>query len=359
MIFNSIIKVIKKPEIGEALARVGKDSKASEDINASPFSAYYHAAVECLKELESDKPDGIDEYLNMIVENHVKGRLFKIQSRQFKEDFKELKDLCSTYRQLTVAEQTVELFTNDRQKILDIRALKEKMLNLNILSELLMFLKMLIPIIRRHNDRADLSNSDSATYSDIEADSIKADEIITLLANDFLSHLKQLGVKNNAELRDKFKIFSSLSIQEQLVELETLRKAELREAEIQLKLAEFQKVDGYYYLTNKKLRERSSNLIYLAKELADVLIDHDPVPINTIRSLIGLMQGVFWERTGQKASLPSMIDQYAADAVRVRAASSDLDKMGYKQESRLLKLLNLLDEIIDSGIFDDPESIQS
>lgn len=360
IIFASIARVFDRPEIRNALDNTYRGTSESVDhVQDSEYADIYHA-VELLDSLEEDSDDWqirMELMLNS-GSSSIRQRVGIGPGRKFRDEYNLLYQLATVYRKLWAVSNDIEQTRSAKAWLENERKAVQQQTANSLVSQAIDILNGNLNSVSDWHNLAVMSAQGIPEKSDeLWQRAIRADRIRHALAAGILRTLESSGQMDIDPSLKKALLDQDSNIFEGL--FESYKTEELLRQlgpEIDARLAEFNSIDGKYTISNKKLRERNPDLISLAKLLSDSLSEHEPIDDSTSRLLVGLMLGVYWERTGKDASNSQLIQEYLVDIHRLRQLGSELEYFGQRHESRLLKHINLLDELIDSGLFDDFEN---
>lgn len=348
-VLAGIYSCIKSPEI----LSVYNKAKIAHEYPDTEDKVMYHA-TRIIGDIHA-KNGGAADKLYILKNYHSTGRLLGIPSRSFRETHKVLSSLISTYESLVWADGVISDMSQRDSKFLTRRAKAVNTAADNLANRGLQTLEEFQgKIINLHNQRVrSPENNGSDSYDGIREETLGAELLVIKHAVSIAEGFDRLNIRINTKLRNRLEVLSGPTIHGQFQSLEQSRaKASRMEAAKDL-IKEFEAIDDQYILSNKKLRERCPGSPMLARQLSESISTAQPLPENDARALVALMTGAYWERTGEATPLDAVTRQYLHDAQRLRELSADLLALDQPQTSKLLKSINLLDELIDSGLFDD------
>lgn len=357
LIINGIVARFKDPVIIDAF-RKGPKKEQESKLTEEPYGPIYRAAY-YLRELVNTDPEkaglkGWQVHLALVHDFHTRGRLLRIPSPKFKTIKRELFELSKAYLDLDFTQKNI---AHNRERLKRLDVMEESTKADFIAGVIRDFAKIrdssLNAAIDITSERSIEAERDEKPDVNIWENYGRLDDLCVFIGRFLSNEAVKLDLKLKPDTLEiiskltnsKFRtVFSDYILKRSLAELEP---------EIKIRLEEFKSIDSNYQLSNKKLRERNPNLINNAKLITDLVDEGTTINEATARGLVGLMSGVYWERTGQKVSNQDNVEAYIEDIKRLRLLNSELDFLGKPQESQLLKLVNLLDELIDTGAFDD------
>lgn len=353
LVFGSILETIKQPPILEAYKKLGKGKEYADVLDANDTHAIYRA-TQLLSSLQADDPKDWQGNMDLLMDLHTRGRFMKIANRQFKQSLQRLESLGELYRKLLRTDERLVALPQMLDELrVDRREMRRKTATGLVQEALKTISDSYDAMIELQNRKIAEAASDYQSIRIIWEEASLFDQLKVTIARALKGQLQGLDLEVGPKTGEWLEDYTEQTINEQIERIsQKMQLAELQ-PEIEGRLNEFQSVDNLYHLTNKQLRERRPEIIKLAKSLIDNLNGHNPLAIETARAVVGLMLGVYWERTGAGAPNDQLIQCYLEDATKLRQLSLELAYLGKPQDSQLLQLINLLDELIDSGVFDN------
>ncbi len=355
LVFSSIVEVYKDDLIVDTTGKMNIDKVTRSKLVASPFSPYLRAA-HFLKELKDHNSKAWLREVARLHDMHVSGRILAFPKRHFKELTHRLANLSDLYRNLEYAEKRLHRISElsdmceSQRAFLLLRKAGSLAIDLGHV-----FKDSFDKMADTTNQKLDLA-SDQAEKDEHLEEARRFESVLNVCAHDVLTVSDNLGFDLLPETRIVLKNRTNSYVQAMIDENSQNRLLDELAPEIESRLDELRAIDMPYNLTNKQFRERHPELITLAKQFTDSLPDSssDPLSRESARALVGLMLGVYWERTGKNSNAANTAQLYLDDASRQREILQELDYLEFPQEKgQILKLVNLLDEIIDTGIFDN------
>lgn len=361
--FMSMADCLKNPDLLKALYRKLGQPETERDLMSSQYTGFFEAA-NLADQLRSDDIDvrrGTVSYLRA-GNPYTRTRLLQFreskESRAYNEECDRLEEACFTYVDLV----------NTQKWLQRIKARGEKFETMKEQGAVIIAGRIAVRasgIVSQSNEELSDARENMITQSngDMEAteqawrNAISAEDLIVASARGLLTHVTSLRLKMSQDAKDLLRGTLKQSIRDEYDIIKRQASDEKIRPEINRLTSEFDEIDKLYHLPGKKLRDRNPDLIPLARFLSDNLAklspEHEPLDQYTARDLAGLLKGVYWERTGKSSSTPEIIQKYLDDAKTLRSLSGQLEKLGINTSSKLLQSINLLDEMIDSGAFDD------
>ncbi len=348
LVFSEILKIFKLEAVIKAAGKLG-DGEIAKEVVASPYGLYHE--TNWFIESARNSNEEITSHIRMLHNAHGKGRIMNIPARQFSRAMDRLAQLGYIYRYLTLDEAFLQEMP-ERASILrkDSNIVRKEAVS-NLVAEgansFTDAFNAMASLVNNNLHQTD-DESEKEHFWGLARlfDSAKIE-----LATWFKHEVDSLGIEAHHELIAE-KLLPSIDLQ--IHRRNEKQQLEELAPEIEVRLEEFQALDSVYTLSNSQLRHRHSELIPLAKKISDGLSEHEPVSAETLRAFTGLLLGVYRERTGQNASTELLANSYVEDAARLRELSFELEFLGQPVGSKLLNMMNLLDELIESGFFEDP-----
>lgn len=348
LVFMEALKIFKQESVmGAVFASGGESTKVAAE---APHGPYYETAF--FIDYARDSDQSIVSHVRMLRRGHAKGRPLGIPNRQFSRSMNRLAQLGMIYHNLTVDQQLLrklpELASSLRRDSTGIQKAEVNLLVLDAVGALQDGYHNMVDLVNQRLQEAD-THAEQEHLWELAA---QFDEAKIELGHWFKDRLESLGIDPDDDL-----LKSTLDpeiIAQMGRRSEARRQAELAR-EIEPRLEEFAAIEKSYVLSNSQLRQRHPDLITLAKQIGDSLSEHENVSTEILRSFTGLLLGVYWERTGQGASTESLARDYTQDAQSLRALSGELETLGQTCDSKLLRMMNLLDELIESGFFENSQ----
>lgn len=362
LVFNKLINCFKQPVIIEAYRQILFTDGSNPEFYDSNLAPVYRAVRFIEKLTSSDKTDHSDkawqDEIRLLTDGHTQGRLLKMPSREFKKIQRELTESSLEYLRLNHAQEAIDYIP---KRIQVLNELLDALIKKSGSDAIFGFTKVrdesLESAIMIHNKRIKVANAgDVKSYEEFEKiweDSARLDDLGVAIVEKLMAETVTLGLDIQLSTNNLLKELSTPWLRQELDEVKLQDQLVHLESEIKQRLEFFQKIDNNYILSNNKLREREPRLLQIANRFIKTLGESIVINEDTVRSLVGLMTGVYWESTKQDTELTELVKKYLEDAGQLRILASELEFLGQPQESKLLKLTNLLDELIDSGVFDD------
>ena len=318
-------------------------------IQDSPLASMY-STTNFLASLDHNTDREFDRILVMEA-GHRRGRLLGIPSREFKESIVLLRTLALNYRNLNTLDANLKEIKSENQRLGTMvsndrtaKGVKQIVQGLQILYEIGN------GIIDIHNKEYNGSKIDDL---DVErAQYIEADRVRASLAQSFKDYVSNIGWQLTPEMRDDFERVSVPVLETHYEKIQERQAAAKKREAIERGLESFVAIDDAYHLSSKKNRERDPKIVPNAHLLSLHLSENGSVPETIARGLFAMISGAVWERTGSKATPAELAGQYISDASTLRQLQTELHDLGHDEPSKLLTQINLLDELIDSGMFD-------
>lgn len=320
--------------------------------NANLIDAY--ATAELISDLSLDTEEANKTLrLYHLHPSSYKGRLFRRSDKSYMDSYDKLRASSEIYMGVLDAEDTVSRLPEiKRSSFALIAALK----NVEVAKFMAEFGKDFPALHKKMVDSANQlihdNEGDPEAQSEVWQNACAFDDLFIARA----AEMERLVMNSGAEVTDEdqalFKNWQSRLVRGQLERNMLNEQLHILSAEIQTRLTEFNAIDNQYALSNNQLRKRHPRLIQIAHQLANSISGHEPLGEDQSRALVGLMLGVYGEQAGKPVDHEALVENYLADAGRLRELGLDLEFLGQPQRSKLLDMLNLLDELIDSGVFD-------
>jgi hypothetical protein len=362
LVFNKLINCFKQPVIIETYRQMFFTDESDPKFYDSKLAPIYNAVRFIEKLTSSEKTDHSDEAwqdeIRLLAYGHSKGRLLGMSSRKFKESHRELTELSLAYLRLNDAQEAINYIP---KRIQATNKLLDALIKQSGSDAIFEFAKVRDESLESaaiiHNKRIKVANTgDEKSYEEFEKireDTARLDDLCVAIGQQLMAETVTLGLDTKPSTINMLKALSTPSLRQELDKVKLQDQLVQLEPEIKQRLESFQKIDNNYKLSNNKLREREPRLLQIANQFRKALGESTAINEDTVRSLVGLMTGVYWESTKQDTEPTDLAKKYLEDAGQLRILASELEFLGQPQESKLLKLTNLLDELIDSGVFDD------
>jgi len=355
--FLTIADSLGQPNIHKAWNQIYlKDSKTDSPmgkIEASEFGMLYEASG-ILEDLRTEEGSARYKRLHLLKDVHASARLLPVASRAFKKEYGRLSKATVAYDNLVLTEKWLrEIKERDEAN----EATRGKLVGKHatnlafVTSEYIELGTKHIAKIRDGSVEASGGDAQTADYAWHNA--IAAEELLATAAASLVEQFKGAKLKVSPGAKAKLLDAALPKFRDDLDQRQRAEAIRQLQPEIDRCVTEFRTIDESYNLSNKKLRERDPHLITLAHTLSESFNGHDSLDEAGLRTMVGLMLGVYWERMGEQSDPAKMARQYLQDASQLRALHSQLEKFGQNVDSKLLQSINLMDELIDSGAFDD------
>jgi hypothetical protein len=358
LVFGSMVNIFKqKPVIG-AVHRLA-DSHTLDDpsdvyvlelAHGSEFGPHYWAGA-LVADLKVDGRAALDNQKELLVHLHSRGRLLRLPNRKFVDTVNMLGSLGNLYLGIEAVEEALK---NLPERISSMRTAQQALV-LSRASELAV--EMLRVGDAAYKKMEETQNAKMraapADGEQVWNEAVQFDTAVMESVRSVLHYLDQTGILVGPNIRAGLE-----DVSQPRVHLQRQRYLQRKqEAELQWQIdgvnERLHTADSQYVLSNKRMRDRAPELIGLAKVLSDSIKNNAPLTEHDARGLVGLMLGVYWEKTGECASIEEVAQTYLADALHIRDMLTKLKSLGGTGDSFLLRRLNLLDELIDSGMFDN------
>lgn len=353
LVATDIVRAFSHPLIRSAFGRFAGPS--TQKVAASPHAGLYNA-TDLISDLTYGRHNDAWNFLGRIRDKHLQKRHYTFASRKFNNVFGELKGLTALYHQLNVVEQDLAELPK-RQEIISevVRTRDAESVNGLVIELADTSASAYDNMIEQLNPR--LAGQDDETRAELWRQARGFDGLRIVLTTAIYDELQESGVKIFASNVNTMDIVLQPTVDKYLVRFRQEYDLETLRSEIDARLLQLDFIDSPYHLTNNQLRQRAPETIRLAKILSESIKDHEPLPIEAARSVVALMRGAYSEQWGSAAKdYSAMIKKYLADAQDLRELSLDLEFFGQPKQSKLVETLNLLDELIDSGTFDNLEA---
>ena len=347
-------EVLSRPVLKTAYEKgLGPVDPVNKDImrqiQDSPLASMY-ATTNFLASLDHSTARAFDRILVMEA-GHRHGRLLGIPSREFKESIVLLRALVLNYKNLNTLDTNLKEIKSENQRL---GALVSNDRTAKGVKQIVQGLQILYEI---GNGIIDVHNKeyDGPKFDDLDverAQYIEADRVRASLAQSFKDYVSNMGWQLTPEMRDDFARISVPVLETHYEKIQERQAAAKKREAIERSLVSFAAIDDNYHLSSKKNRERDPKIVPNAHLLSLHLSENGSVPEDIARGLFAMISGAVWERTGSKATLTELADHYISDASTLRQLQTELHELGHDKPSRLLTQINLLDELIDSGMFD-------
>ncbi len=351
VIGTELVKSFGSPAIARTLAKYYVDNGWHEQVG-HPFSAAIYSC-DLIDALELEDETMVSGYVSLITKQHVKERLFKTPSKEFKHTMHNIRALGALYRSVVRAEAALKELPVKQQKYTE---LYNEWTGIEFSSIIGAANKAMQTRKRQMINHVNSQIGTAANQEEINQLWRQAHVFNTMtsgFAELLEARVKEVPAVLIDSTRDELLDHKRNNVAQQLQNQAEQRKLAKLEPEINERLEQLGEIDGYYQLSNSKMRDRDPQLIGLAKILSDSLKNSDPISVESLRAAVALMRGIYHERTGVDADLEQLVGCYLADAKQLRQLSLELDYLGRPTSSKFLGMINMLDELIDAGVFDD------
>lgn len=355
--FVAITDALSQPLINKAWRRIFTDEH--EDIGskiiASEFGLQYEASG-IIDDIQTE--EGRDKFvtIELIRDLHIKSKRLPMQGRAFKAEFERLDTAALAYANLVKAEKWLQDIKERSDRI---RVTRTKLIGRHATSLAMATSKYVEigteRIAQARDGSISASAGDSMSVEDAWQNAIAAEELIVTAAKNIFQQFKSARLMLSPEARTKLLDSVRPKFRDGLDQARRAEADRQLQPEIDRHRSEFKAIDDKYNLSGKKMRERDPRIIGLAHKLSEGFTGQGSPDDTTIRTMVGLMLGIYREEA-DKLDRTEMTERYLDDANQLREISSQLDKLGQHQDSRLLRAINLLDELIDSGAFDNTKA---
>lgn len=360
-VIANIARILHDPEILTPYARSmekARDlefmSEAAEAI-LSKFGGSLMTA-EFLRHAHTD-PAEITETLSIIDAMHRDARLFSIPKRSFTAKLNQLKEHADLYIALleteTLIEGSRESFEEMASNIGNQTELEATKVGYKI-ADLLNATYNKIAL--RCNELIKASTDDKPARDIVWITATALDKYRIAMGQQLVDKLLGSGLPTSDAVMDELRIELTPRVEIQISKLNESHALEILHSEIEQRAQEFESIDGNYEITGKSLRKLRPEAITLAKHLSESLPnDVGPLDHDSARAVVALMLGVHHiKNNGHQVDVRQIVTDYLADASTLQDLSQELAFLGHAKESTLLTTINLLNELIDAGTFDNP-----
>ncbi len=359
VVATELVRVFGQKVLTEILATV---DDTTQQVADSPFAAAYHAS-DFINELHKDDVEHVEKRMQEIYNLHFAStngflRTFINRPRsEFKAAHQRLATLGTLYREIESAEQELAMMEPKLEKGAKLyEDATRREISIIAADAAKLSGSMHASMVQRANQLMH-ETDDPDEKGRIWEEARAFDNLRCEVTASVASKLQELSVPILDSVWSYLTVLTERDVERQLDERNAKWELDSLKLEIDQRLERFDGLDGVYELTNTQLRKRDERLVSLSKILADSIKteDHGSLSIETSRALTGLMLGVYTERTGSGRSPEELVRCYVKDSEELKTLSLELEFLGQPVKSKLLHMMHLLDELIDSGVFDNPD----
>jgi hypothetical protein len=363
-VFKIIIGLHQEMDIPQLLYGPKKGKEHSEKLQAIADSEYgaHYVATELIDDLTFE--EGSERYarLRNITDSYRISHKFKLTTgRKFKKQFEQLRLACFTYVDI--------LETEDRLKEIkechDSLELDRKH-HLGIHGERL----ALEAIQKVEVTRKDILLTRDKLISDDPDNAERGKQIweLAFYAEDtvlnglrgLMQAYRDTGIKLDTARKSRLTALLEPVVPKQHAQSLAEAKNKAIQPELDALIADFNQLDAEYRLTSKQLRKTDERIIDLAHFISQEVVDKsESILIDDLRHAVALMLGAIKSKTPDGTTPAQWIAVYKEDTRTLRKYKSLLDDLSKAKDSRLLRSMHLIDELVDSGVFEKGASLNN
>ncbi len=352
LVVNDMCREVGSKPMAKAVQSLFEDRQIKSGIELNEVD-HRDAVLDVVGGLIGDlHEDGLEHFngsIEHIRKHHTSGRMFKMSSRKFEQSIDRITKLGLLYGAIDSIESAIDknpIFTKSVVDAYNAATMVECAYLIGAIIDKLDAInhKVLDRIVNAQHDEA----------GGLQDQAMAVDSLRVQAVHSILSSFEALPLDIDPELLHGFDNQTRHYVAEAVNKRVVDGQLEKLQPEVQSRIDRIREIDSLYTLSNSKMRQRDPEIMSLAKILADSVNNHDPISVDASRSLVAMMRGLHIERTGEGSSLEHQVNCYLQDADEARRLLLELEFLGHKNgSSKLLSTINLLDELIDAGIFDN------
>jgi hypothetical protein len=360
-VIANIARILHDPEIRSLYARAMQQARDVESM--TEFTGVIRSdlggslmTAEFLRHMRTD-PAEISETRSIIASQHRDARLFSIPKRSFMAKIDQLKEHTDIYVALLEVETLIEgsqgSFEDMSTNIGYATELEATRVGYKIAGLLNATYNK---IALRSNELIKESTDDKSARDAVWLTAATLDEYRIAMGRQLMDRLQSSGLSFTDTVLGELRTELTPRIETQMSKLNERHELELLHSEIEQRAEVFESIDGKYEITGKSLRKLRPEAITLAKHLSDSLPNEvGPLDYESARAVVALMLGVHHiKKDGYQVDVRQIVSDYLSDATSLQNITQELAFLGHAKESTLLTTINLLNELIDAGTFDNP-----
>jgi hypothetical protein len=341
VVINDLLSEFSKPCFANILSKFHKYS------NNPPLTmlGYY---VDTLH--QTDSSSTVELHQELLLEDK-ENRLFKKPSRKFTKVLDRIWELAELYKTIITAEDVIQdepIISNKLKDIYENATMEESAyISSSVCNK----------IFSNHKELLAWCNQQTTDrFSEVKEQVLFIDSQRSEAASQIKKSIMLLPLPRalNHEVVGDLDYITKNFIAKAIDKWEIGFQLDQLQPEIESRISRIAEIDAQYELSNSKMRQRNPEIMTLAKILSDSVNNHDPLTVESSRRLVALLEGLYIERTGQDANMEEIVDCYLQDADELKKLILELEFLGSdNKSSKFLESINLLDELIDAGIFDN------